>query len=224
MDLLTVLSTCSLAKDFSLVLAMAMAFSQGEPLTVRAAADVDDAVLDDTSFEDDDQGPRTREVARAEMRRFKQPVVGLLPVPIAWAARYQHAPDDLLDACVGVSVATAQLSEFERACVGRSGRRARECVLHAYAEAADIPLFELAVLDALQAQHPSSNAADVVIETEEILGAGLFASEVPEPVQGPNRVLVSVDPPPPPEKKPEPPTARKDDKKRKPHEPSSERR
>lgn len=196
MDLLTVLASCSLAKDFGLVLAMALTYSQGEPFTVQSAADVGDVPLDDTELPADEEAPRTRETARAEMRRLKHPVVGLLPVPVEWASRYQHTPEDLLDACAGVSVATAQLSEYERACVGHR-RGARECALHAYVEAAGIPLFELAVLDALRGQHLPSNAGAVAVDTEEILGAGLFAPDGPaDRVRGANRMLVSVDPPP----------------------------
>jgi hypothetical protein len=194
-DLLTVLSTCSLAKDFGLVLAMAMTYSQGEPYTVRGAAAVGDVPLEDAALNSDEEPTRTRETARADMRRFKHPVVGLLPVPVAWAARYQHAPEDLLDACTGVSIATAQLSEFERACAGR-GRSTRQCALHAYVEAADIPLFELAVLDALRGQHFAEGASAVEVVTDEILGAGLFVSDAPvERVGAADRVLVSVEPP-----------------------------
>jgi hypothetical protein len=201
-DLLTVLSSCSLAKDFGLVLAMALTYSKGEPYTVRAATDVGRVPLDDAKLLGDAEAPRTRDTARAEMRQLKHPIVGLLPVPVEWAARYQHTSEDLLDACAGVSVATAQLSEFERACAGRR-RGARSCALHAYVEAAGIPLFELAVRDALRAQRFPSTVA-VVVETDEILGADLFVPDAPAgQVNNADRVLVPADPPPEPKKESE---------------------
>lgn len=204
MDLLTILSTCSLAKDFGLVLAMTMAFSHGDRFTVRAAAEVGDVELSDLS--EDDDAPttaRTKEVALADLKRVVDPVVGLLPVPVAWAALYQATPADLLDACINVSIATAQLSEFERACAAR-GRRARSCALHAYVAAAEIPLFEMAAQDALR-EHAIPSAGPSVIESEAVYGASVFAGTgTPSRTRGADRVFVHTSSEPAAPKQPAP--------------------
>jgi hypothetical protein len=195
MDLLTVLSTCSLAKDFGLVLSMTMSFSHGEPYTVRAAVDATDAMLDAAALDGVETAPHTREAALSDMRRIKQPLIGLLPVPPEWAAMYQATPEELLDPCVNVSVATAQLSLYERQCAGR-GRKARSCALHAYSEAAGIPFFEFAVLESLREQHLPSNSAPVLVESNDVLGASLLVDDAPSArPKGADRILVFVDSP-----------------------------
>ena len=172
MDPLTVLSTCSLAKDFTLVLAMMLTFSRGEPYTVRSALDAVEVVpLRDPAVAGEN-GERTVEAALAEMHRIKEPFVGLLPVPVAWASLYEFQPKDLLDPCINVSVATAQLAEHEHRCGRRA--RARECALRAYAEAARMPLLEVAVLDTIREQHLPTSAKAVVVETDAILGSEVF--------------------------------------------------
>ena len=94
MDLLTTIATCSLANDFTLVVAMALSFSQGNPYTVKDATEVAAAPLYGTELAPenaDDQAtaqPRTRDEAIAAIKRVEamkaQPLVGLLPVPPAW--------------------------------------------------------------------------------------------------------------------------------------------
>jgi hypothetical protein len=194
MNLLGVLAQCSLAKDFALVLAMAMSHSGGDPYTVRSA-DVELASDDDADESTDVPGAaRTREAALADIKRLRQPLIGLLPVPPEWAAIYQFRPEDLLDACINVSVATAQLSAYERRCAKR--RDARSCALHAYAQEADALLLEFEVLDALGSDSPQ-RVAPVKIDTPDVLGADPLVTATPtrneiggmfvftEPVQAP---------------------------------------
>jgi hypothetical protein len=157
-----------------------MSHSAGDPFVVREAdaAEVDDA------YDDEDEapeGPRTREAALLDIRRLKQPLIGLLPVPPAWAAIYQHRPEDLLDPCINVSVATAQLSAYERRCARR--RDPRSCALHAYAQEVDALMFEFEVLDALASDNPPRRAP-VMVETPEILGANPMVSGSPSRSDG----------------------------------------
>jgi len=197
MDVLGVLVQCSMAKDFGLVLAMLMSHSAGDPYVVKEA-DVNEVGFDDDdyAYEQDDtpEAPRTRQEALADIRRLKQPLIGLLPVPPAWAAIYQHTPEDLLDPCTNVSVATAQLSLYERKCAHR--RDPRGCALHAYAQEADAMMFEFDVLDTL-AWDNLPRSAPVAVETPEILGANPMVSGTPSrgDVRG---MFVFTEPVPPP--------------------------
>ena len=92
MDLLTVISACSVARDFTLVFAMIMTFSNGNGFMVKGAAELEtpplydplDAV-DEDSDESATQLPRTRDAALAKLEHLRAtgdtPVLGLLPVP-----------------------------------------------------------------------------------------------------------------------------------------------
>ena len=176
MDVLAVLTQCSFAKDFGLVLAMLMHHSGGDPFVVREA---DAAEVADDEYDDDGDAQaraRTREAALADMRRFERPLIGLMPVPPAWAAIYERRPEDLLDPCTNIAVATAQLSAYERRCAGR--RDPRSCALHAYAQEIEALLFELEVLDALAQDNPP-RTAPAVIETSTIVGADPLVSGTP---------------------------------------------
>jgi hypothetical protein len=175
-DVLAVLSQCNFAKDFGLVLAMLMHHSGGDPFVVREAdaAEVADDEYGDAG--DAQARARTRDAALADMRRFERPLIGLMPVPPAWAAIYERRPEDLLDPCTNIAVATAQLSAYERRCAGR--RDPRSCALHAYAQEIDALLFELEVLDALAQDNPP-RTAPAVIDTSTIVGADPLVSGTP---------------------------------------------
>jgi hypothetical protein len=176
MDLLTVIATCGFSRNYPLVLGMIMAYSQGEPHTVHAAGEFADAQLDNEAV-DEPEAAGTKEAAIAQMKRIERPLVGLLPVPAAWAMTYQATPEDLLDPCINLSVGTAQLSEYERRCAKRGARgdAAQSCAVHEYAQAAGIPLFEELALEELQQPtRPASSSARIVVESEEMLGADPF--------------------------------------------------
>lgn len=188
MDLLSAIATCSLHGDISLVIAMAMSFSHGNPYTVlNAAEDLDDAYVQEQEdplrlpgpgTANATKAPRTRAEAEAQLRAMAEshgaPVVGLLPVPVEWAAQFARKPTDLFNGCINISIATAKLSEFEYECGAKTPKAGRACVLAAYAEAVGMDDFEQDVLDELDAQGQSKPQA-AVIETEEMLNAPLKA-------------------------------------------------
>jgi len=61
-----------------------------------------------------------------ELRRNGgRPAVGLLGVPIEWAARFGHQPKDLFDACTNLAVGSAMLSEYQDECTARPRRPGR---------------------------------------------------------------------------------------------------
>jgi hypothetical protein len=113
MDLLTAILACSLYTDDRLVLAMAQANSQGNPHSVV------DAQLD-LSDTPPAPPPRSRDVAEARLSQLESnggvPLVGLLPVPPAWAAAFGRTVPDLFDGCTNIAIGTAMLSNFAQQC------------------------------------------------------------------------------------------------------------
>jgi hypothetical protein len=95
-------------------------------------------------------------------------LVGLLPVPRTWAAMYQQQEESLLDPCTNVSIASAQLSEFEESCA-RQGDPT-ECALQRYADAAGAPLLVEAVHEAIAAHR-------IDMTDESMLRSNVFAGE-----------------------------------------------
>jgi Transglycosylase SLT domain len=185
MDLLSAIATCSLHGDVTLVIAIAMTFSQGNPYAVR---NVDERAVDSYALEQEDSlrlpvsaatKPKTRAEAEAQMRSIIAsdgvPVVGLLPVPVSWAAQFGRKPTDLFNPCINVSIATAKLSEFEYEC----GKRGRSCVLKEYASAAAMDDLEQDVLDELAVEGLSKQRT-AVVETEEMLRSPLKAAAAEE--------------------------------------------
>jgi hypothetical protein len=185
MDLLTVISTCNLANDFTLVFAMALTFSQGNPFVVRDTAAVAAAplyavqVAPDLVDETPDGAPRTREAAIVELNRLRAAgtatVIGLIPVPPIWALQFQRTPKDLLDPCVNVSIASAMVSQFEYEC---GAKAERACVLRHYAKEAGIELFDEDVLETIRLQGLPKNGP-VEVETSELFGSPVFVPKTP---------------------------------------------
>lgn len=179
MDVLSVIATCGLHGDVTLVIAMAMMFSHGNPYMVQdVAKDADDAYVEEEGeslrlpVARAPKAPRTRAEAEAQLRSIVSdkgaPVVGLLPVPVSWAGIFGRTPSELFNPCVNVSIATAKLSEFEYECGGSKGTR--DCVLQRYAEAAAMEDFGQDVTDELDMQGMSKQGP-AVIETQEMLSA-----------------------------------------------------
>jgi hypothetical protein len=113
MDLLTAILTCSLYVDDQLVVAMAQANSQGNAYAVvDAHLDLSDAPASPP--------PRSREGAQARLTQLESnggvPLVGLLPVPPAWASAFGRSVSDLLDGCTNIAIGTAMLSNFAQQC------------------------------------------------------------------------------------------------------------
>lgn len=116
MDLLAIILACSLHPDDALVAALVDVQSGGNPYFVG-----DLATLETTdSLRSAESALRFAEDLR---RRGGRPAVGLLGVPIGWAARYGRAPIELFDACTNVAVATAAFSEYEARCSAASRAR-----------------------------------------------------------------------------------------------------
>lgn len=116
--------TCTLYADEALVRALVEVTSHGNPYAVI------DAHPDPTSGAEPPDGPVGLEAARAAVADVERaggvPLVGLMPVPAAWAGRFGRAPEELFDGCVNLSIATAMLSSFEQACVAGATDRAAD--------------------------------------------------------------------------------------------------
>jgi len=172
MDLLTVISACSVARDFTLVVAMATTFSQGNAFAVKDNVELEnpplyDPVYDpDMGSENDESMPRSRDAALAKVKRLRAagrtPLVGILPVPLSWVEAFRRRPAELLDACINISVGSAMVAQFEYECGRKGGRR---CVLESYARAAGFERFAERVLEEIEGNH-YPDGADVVVESD----------------------------------------------------------
>jgi len=200
MDLLTTISACSVAKDFTLVFAMVISFSNGNVFTVKDAAEIENPPLYDPlefASESDDQEsqlPRTRADAIAKLTRVRAsggtPVVGLLPVPPGWAANFNRKPPELLEACVNISIGSAMVAQFEYEC-GRGSLR--ECVLKRYAQAAGIEGFDEDVLEAIRTYgYPEGDA--VVLETDNVFSNPILAPSTNSREWGADKIFFTTQP------------------------------
>jgi len=115
MDILTIVLACSLHFDDQLVTALVHKVSNDNPLLV---GDLVTLTTHDhlTSVE------AARAVVDDIIKHGGRPAVGLLGVPIAWAARYGRTPDELFDSCTNIAVGTAALSEYARQCTPHRSR------------------------------------------------------------------------------------------------------
>jgi hypothetical protein len=179
-DLLTTLAACSVAKDYTLVLAMAVAFSQGNVFTVKDAREIEAPPLYEPGMVDDqeaEQTPRTRDAAVAKLARLRDAgavvAAGLLPVMPEWAAQFQRSVPDLFDPCINVSIASAMVSQFEYECDAKAGRA---CVLQRYATAAGLEGFDTLVIEAIRS-HGLPAGPSAVIETEEVFSNPIYPTE-----------------------------------------------
>jgi hypothetical protein len=170
---LAALLACSLYPDDALVAAIIDNVEQN-PLSIIVPDDRSDPNAATAA-------PATVEQARARVRELiaggASPLIGLMQVPPAWAQTFGREPEELLDACVNVSIGTAMLSEFDYACARRpkSGARAkpptaisaearRECALDRYSAA--IGMVELTTVVGLTLRHVperSTRASDAPI-------------------------------------------------------------
>lgn len=139
MDILTIVLACSLHFDDELVTALIHRVSNDNPLLVG------DLVTLETRERLSSVPEATAAVADI-LKRGGRPAVGLMALPVTWAARYGRDPEDLFDSCTNVSVGTAILSEYDHLCrtrdrahtaTARRGRhaakfdreRSRTCIL-----------------------------------------------------------------------------------------------
>lgn len=112
MDILTLVLACSLHLDDALVTALIHQVSDDNPLLVG------DLVTLDTHDHLTSIAEAKAAVADI-LKRGGRPAVGLMGIPISWAARFGHSPDDLFDACTNIAIGSAVLSEYAHGCESR---------------------------------------------------------------------------------------------------------
>ncbi len=116
MDVLAIILACSLHPDDQLVRTLIDVQSSGNRFFV---GDLSTLKTND-SLRSAQDALRFAEDVR---RHGGRPAVGLLGVPLEWAARFGRAPVDLFDACTNVSIATAVFDDYYRQCSTRPGSR-----------------------------------------------------------------------------------------------------
>ena len=114
--LLTLILSCSVHLDDSLVEALAYKLSIGNQYFV---ADLTTLNTYDTARTPAD-ALRLVDAIKAVGGR---PAVGYMSVPLDWAARFGRQPDDLFDGCTNIAIGTAMLSDYARLCTAGSARR-----------------------------------------------------------------------------------------------------
>jgi hypothetical protein len=198
MDLLTLIETCSVAKDVPLVLAMTLTFSGGNAYTVEAPEEVDEVDVEES---DKSAAPRSREAGLAELRRLLangvEPVAGLLPATARMAKDLERPVEDLLDPCAGLGIATAKVSEAEFECEGQRRKAQRKdqrlCVLQTYAREAGLEFFADDVLSLIEERGIPAADAPIVLETTTVYEAAVYAEVAAGRTWGADRIFVALD-------------------------------
>ena len=116
MDVLAIILACSLHPDDQLVRTLIDVQSSGNRFFV---GDLSTLKTNDSLRSAQDALRFAEDVGRQGGR----PAVGLLGVPLEWAARFGRAPVDLFDACTNVSIATAVFDGYYQRCSMTSGSR-----------------------------------------------------------------------------------------------------
>jgi hypothetical protein len=116
MDVLAIILACSLHPDDQLVRTLIDVQSSGNRFFV---GDLSTLKTND-SLRSAQDALRFAEDIR---RQGGRPAVGLLGVPLEWAARFGRAPVDLFDACTNVSIATAVFDGYYQRCSMGPGSR-----------------------------------------------------------------------------------------------------
>lgn len=116
MDLLTIIFACSLHPDDRLVEAFIRKVSDANPLFLGDFVSL-------VTHDDLTSPEQAVEMAEALLAKGGRPALGLMAIPISWAARFNRTPADLLDACTNVAIGTAMMSAFAADCVRSSHHR-----------------------------------------------------------------------------------------------------
>jgi hypothetical protein len=117
--LLTLILSCSVHLDDSLVEALSYKLSAGNQyfvgdLTTLQTYDAAKSVAD------------ARRIVESIKAAGGRPAIGLMAIPVEWAARFAREPDDLFDGCTNIAVGTSMLSDFARRCtIGPARHRPR---------------------------------------------------------------------------------------------------
>jgi hypothetical protein len=190
MDVLALILACSLHPDDALVRVMVDVQSSGNVYFVGDLAtlkthDSLTSAADALRAADDIAGHGGR------------PAVGLLGVPLDWAARFGRRPIDLFDGCTNIAIGTAMFSQFEAACAPqpsairpsraplRSSRRSRRrlptaanraCVLSHLATELGLQGAPAEILRRIDVR-PEASAADPAHESA-IFGDGVDDAQV----------------------------------------------
>jgi hypothetical protein len=109
LDVLALILACSLHSDDALLRVMVEVQSGGNMYFV---GDLATLKTNDSLTSAADSLRAAEEIAKHGGR----PAVGLLGVPLDWAARFGHGPLDLFDGCTNIAIGTAMFSEFADAC------------------------------------------------------------------------------------------------------------
>lgn len=114
--LLALVLSCSVHTDDHLVEALAAKLSLDNQYFVGDLSNLN-------TYDNAHSVADAKKVVDAIVAKGGRPAVGYLSVPIAWATHFGRSVDDLFDGCTNIGVATAMLSEFERACTIRPAAR-----------------------------------------------------------------------------------------------------
>ena len=162
MDLLALVLACSLHADDRLVTTLVDVqssgnlFFVGDLKTLKTNDDLHSAA-DALRF------------AESVQSHGGRPAVGLLGVPLGWAARYGRTPIELFDGCTNISIGTAALTDYYERCTSAIGlsrspgghrhrqhgpsslRQTRYCVVRRLAAELGVRVAAPAILDSLLA-------------------------------------------------------------------------
>jgi hypothetical protein len=117
MDVLVALIlSCSLHFDDHLVEALARKLSITNQYFVGDLSDLN-------TYDSAKSVADARRIVDAIIAKGDRPAVGFMAVPVTWAARFGRTTDDLFDGCTNISIATAMLSDYERACTLKPDHR-----------------------------------------------------------------------------------------------------
>jgi hypothetical protein len=117
MDLLAALIlSCSFHYDDHLVEALARKLSITNQYFVGDLSDLN-------TYDSAKSVADARRIVEAIIAKGDRPAVGFMAVPVTWAERFGRTTDYLFDGCTNISIATAMLSEYERACTLKPGHR-----------------------------------------------------------------------------------------------------
>jgi hypothetical protein len=109
MDVLTLALACSLYQDHDLVRTLITDASHGNPFFVGDTSNLD--TYDNSSSLQDAQ-----KIIQRVTKSGGRPAVGLMGLPLHWAARFGKTTGALFDGCTNVSIGTAMLKQFEQQC------------------------------------------------------------------------------------------------------------
>jgi hypothetical protein len=109
MDVLALILTCSVYPDDHLIRAMVELASQSNPNFVGDVVTL-------VTFDRATSPAESQKIVGELERRGGKPVVGLLGVPPAWAARFGKTAGDLFDACTNLMVGSSVLESHHESC------------------------------------------------------------------------------------------------------------